>query len=199
MSVEFQPWPKIARLHKPMTITEKIDGTNACVRVVEDPRLGRLLGEDALGRPAPPATAVVGDFVVLAGSRKRWVTPREDNFGFATWVWEHALELVELGPGTHYGEWWGSGIQRGYGLLNGERRFSLFNTKQWNAETPPPECCSVVPVIYDGPRFNTDVVELIADGLQQVGSYANPGFLQPEGIMIYLHGPGIYLKYPFDK
>lgn len=62
--VAFEAFPKIPRLKRGCVITEKIDGTNACVYV----------GEDGL---------------VLAGSRSRWVTPEADNFGFAAWVRDH--------------------------------------------------------------------------------------------------------------
>ena len=33
---EFVPFPKIARLHREVVISEKIDGTNASVTVLED-------------------------------------------------------------------------------------------------------------------------------------------------------------------
>ncbi len=34
-------------------------------------------------------------------------------------------------PATYFGEWWGSGVQRGYGLQKGDKRFSLFNVSRW--------------------------------------------------------------------
>lgn len=80
----FRAWPKTPRLFRDMVITEKIDGTNAAV--------------------------IVADGKLYAQSRKRIITPDDDNFGFASWVAEHP-ELVELGEGYHYGEWWGKGIQ----------------------------------------------------------------------------------------
>ena len=102
---EFQEFQKIARLSRNCSITEKIDGTNACIYIGED-----------------------GEF--LTGSRTRWITPEDDNYGFAKWALAHKDELMALGPGRHFGEWWGSGCQRGYGLTNGEKRFSLFNTSR---------------------------------------------------------------------
>ena len=101
---DFVAFPKIPRLSRRCVITEKIDGTNACI----------FIGED-------------GEFLV--GSRTRWITPENDNHGFARWAYEHKDELLGLGPGRHFGEWWGQGIQRGYGLK--EKRFSLFNTSRW--------------------------------------------------------------------
>ena len=117
---DFVGFSKIARLSREMVITEKIDGTNGCI----------FIGED-------------GEFLV--GSRSRWITPENDNHGFARWVYDHKNELMSLGPGRHFGEWWGSGIQRGYGLTKGEKRFSLFNVKRWKEERP--SCCYVVPVL----------------------------------------------------
>ena len=87
---EFVPFQKIARLNRGMTVTEKIDGSNAAIGIAED-------GE------------------VYAQSRKQLIFPGKstDNFGFAGWVAEHADELREgLGEGLHFGEWWGAGIQR---------------------------------------------------------------------------------------
>lgn len=152
----FVPFPKIPRLKRGCIITEKIDGTNAQV----------VIGEDGS---------------VRAGSRNRWITPEDDNFGFARWVAEHADGLRELGPGQHFGEWWGLGIQRGYGLH--ERRFSLFNTGRWNNERPA--CCGVVPVLYAG-DFSTNIVDDIVAGLTVTGSRAAPGFNDPEGVVVFM-------------
>ena len=118
---EFTGFGKIARLVGDMTITEKIDGTNAAVGITED-----------------------GD--VYAQSRSRIITPKDDNFGFAAWVEAHTDELLNLGPGVHFGEWWGMGIQRKYGLT--ERRFSLFNVARWANGWERPACCPVVPILY---------------------------------------------------
>jgi hypothetical protein len=153
---EFVGFPKIARLSRECVITEKIDGTNAQI----------FIGED-------------GEF--LTGSRTRWITPENDNYGFARWAQEHREELLTLGPGRHFGEWWGQGIQRKYGLS--EKRFSLFNTIRWS-ETPPPACCHVVPILYRG-VFSTAEVFCCLDLLANLGSRAAPGFMDPEGIVVY--------------
>jgi hypothetical protein len=156
----FEPFPKIARLFRECVITEKIDGTNAQVIVTETGH-------------------------VLAGSRSRLITPAEDNYGFAKWVDQHADELREkLGPGRHYGEWWGSGIQRGYGLQKGEKRFSLFNVARWSDDALRPACCHVVPVIYSG-SFKTSEVERAIDALREFGSRASPLFMQAEGVIVW--------------
>jgi hypothetical protein len=108
---EFIEFPKMARFAREIIVTEKIDGTNAQVWISDD-------GTD-----------------IRAGSRNRWLTYSEDNFGFAKWVMDHRDELLTLGPGRHFGEWWGSGIQRRYGL--DEKRFSLFNVSRWGGAARP--------------------------------------------------------------
>lgn len=119
----FKPFPKIPRLASGYIITEKIDGSNAAV-VIEPGRVTDSSNSWCAG------VWGAGDafYKVGAQSRNRFITPSSDNFGFAAWVQRNAETLVDiLGAGYHHGEWWGSGIQRGYGLPNGERRFSLFN------------------------------------------------------------------------
>ena len=120
------------------------------------------------------------DGQVLAASRNRWITPDDDNFGFAAWVAEHEDELRELGPGRHYGEWYGRGIQRNYGL--DERRFALFNTKRWGEERPA--CCDVVPVLSHEPMFEIKYVTLVINTLSALGSYLVKGFMKPEGVVV---------------
>ena len=193
----FEKFPKIARLMRDITITEKIDGTHAQVHITD-------MGYDCDNNLA----TVTRDSVmynVRAGSRSRWITPADDNFGFARWVTDHAEELVDgLGNGRHYGEWWGTGIQRGYGL--DEKRFSLFNTGRWASRFTPvslretqdwcPECCHVVPVLYEGP-FTTDDIDNTAEKLQRKGSSAAPGFMSPEGVMVWHPGGRWTMKWTF--
>ncbi len=168
--VEFVSFPKIARLSRDVIVTEKIDGTNAQVIVQEDGS-------------------------VLAASRTRLITPEDDNFGFAKWVQEHADELRELGVGRHYGEWWGMGIQRKYGL--NEKRFSLFNTSRWSESRPV--CCSVVPILYSGPFDTTMIEHGVLHDLAKFGSVAAPGFMKPEGIVIYHSASGQLFKKTIEK
>ena len=86
--MEFQGFPKLHRLSRDMVVTEKLDGTNAQIYITDDDRF-------------------------LVGSRKRWIVPEDDNYGFARWAHEHEDELrAGLGYGQHFGEWWGQGIQR---------------------------------------------------------------------------------------
>ena len=163
---EFVEFPKIARLSRPCLITEKIDGTNAQI----------FIGEDG---------------TVLAGSRTRWVTPEDDNYGFAAWVAERAEVIrTALGPGRHFGEWWGQGIGRGYGLT--ERRFSLFNANRWEGKALPAGV-SVVPVLYRG-EFSTEAADYCLKQLIAGGSRAAPGFMRPEGIVVYHIAGGVGFK-----
>lgn len=180
----FEEFRKIARLNRECTITEKIDGTNAQIFIVNAVAAGLY--------PSVPPTIVIKDgLYMFAGSRNRWLNPQEDNFGFAQWVLDHADALFGLGEGRHYGEWWGSGIQRGYGLPKGEKRFSLFNTHKWTngmhgskeASHIPP-MCHVVPVLYQGP-FKTEVVGTQIERLKTLGSVAVTGFMKPEGVVIF--------------
>jgi hypothetical protein len=171
--MEFVEFTKIARLSRECVITEKIDGTNGCIYIGED-----------------------GEFLV--GSRTRWITPEQDNHGFARWAYDNKEELMKLGVGRHFGEWWGSGIQRGYGMQKGEKRFSLFNVHRWADDAVRPSCCHVVPELWRG-IFNTqDAVEQL-DILRRTGSKAAPGFMKPEGIVIFHTAGNLLFKKTIDK
>lgn len=169
-SDEFEQFPKIPRLFRDCTVTEKVDGTNAQLLITED-----------------------GD--LFAGSRKRWLEPTKsgDNFGFARWAYELRYELVPLlGPGKHYGEWYGSGIGRGYGLQH--KKLALFNTSRWTPEnTASVDDLTVVPVLFEG-AFSTAEVRLALANLLIDGSVIEPGFRRPEGVIVYHHALRSYLK-----
>jgi hypothetical protein len=181
----FQPFPKVPRLSRDIVVTEKLDGTNASIEIV-----------NPQATPDYDRSKVVAEcdgLVMLIGSRTRYIRPGDDNFGFAAWAAANADPLIiGLGEGRHYGEWWGSGIQRGYGLLKGEKRFSLFNAHRW-AQLPPilPAQVGVVPVLYQGP-FSQERIEDVLRELAFSGSVAAPGFMKPEGIIIY-HTAGGHL------
>ncbi len=193
---EFIEFPKMARLSRECRITEKIDGTNAQVTIVH------MDEKDAV---SDKTVGIINGYMVYAGSRSRWITAEDDNYGFAKWVVANLEELVTLGPGSHFGEWWGSGIQRNYGLK--EKRFSLFNTVRWivheSQRTDPkqlvvPDCCHIVPELYRG-IFNTDTVENVVNELRRTGSRAAPGFLKPEGVVVYHVAAGVPFKKLLEK
>ena len=168
--MEFEAFPKMARLSRKMIVTEKIDGTNAQVCISEDCE-------------------------IRAGSRTRWITPEDDNFGFAAWVRDNRNGLLALGPGRHFGEWWGKGIQRGYGLT--ERRFSLFNATRWTDDVRP-ACCHVVPILWRG-EFDTAAVSAIIESMREQGSAAAPGFTSPEGVIVFHTGSNSAWKKTLEK
>lgn len=178
LTAEFTAWPKTPRLFRNTVITEKIDGTNAAV-VIEP----YFYEEPA---PACAAVTTVGhaSYIVYAQSRKRIITPDADNYGFARWVWDNAETLIQdLGPGRHFGEWWGLGIQRRYDLDH--KRFSLFNTGKWElAEFLTPNL-DVVPVLDVYSECDTNRVRRVMDALKEEGSVAAPGFMNPEGVCVY--------------
>lgn len=181
----------MARLSREVIISEKIDGTNACILITEEGQM-------------------------LTGSRTRWITPADDNFGFARWCSEHREELMALGVGRHFGEWWGSGIQRGYGLQKGEKRWSLFNVSRWclAGEIPKristadprivkmqdvlPACCHLVPVLRRG-MFSTEMAESALHELRERGSLAAPGYKFPEGIVIFHIAANIGFKKTIER
>lgn len=180
--IEFLAFPKMARLSREAVITEKIDGTNAAI----------VIGPGDPNDPHVIATRLNGcapDWVMKAQSRNRFITPGDDNYGFAAWAVSNAESLFELGEGRHFGEWWGKGIARNYGLA--ERRFSLFNTQRWG-ETRP-SCCHVVPVLWRG-NFDTNVADFLVSELRKKGSLAAPGFMKPEGIIVFHTAAGIGFK-----
>jgi hypothetical protein len=191
--MEFKGFPKLARLSRDVIITEKLDGTNSSILIqsiaLED---SNFLNHFKSSRHLTDSViSEIDGFTIRAGSRTRWITPDDDNYGFARWVKENASELVKLGEGHHFGEWWGSGIQRGYNLPRGEKRYSLFNAGRWRVNSfdekgfeCPPKCCSVVPVLYTG-IFDTNMIQDTMNDLIENGSYASPGFMNPEGIVIY--------------
>lgn len=186
---EFKDFPKIARLTREVIVTEKIDGTNAQIYISYDGSM-------------------------MFGSRTRWITPDDDNYGFAAWASDNRDELLKLGPGRHFGEWWGSGIQRKYGL--NEKRFSLFNVQRWALHGTVPEsyptadprvfktqdvlpfCCGLVPVLYRG-MFDTSEIDLCIDRLRNHGSVAAPGFMRPEGVVVFHTAGNVGFKKTLEK
>ena len=161
MEVEFKEWPKIPRWqNESYVITEKLDGTNGCVIITD-----------------------MGDIFAQSRSRVLDESSAGDNYGFCKWVNGNKQELLRLGVGYHYGEWWGKGIQRNYGMT--ERKFSLFNI--WHPDIP--ECCSKVPVVEKG-------LDRALIRLKEMGSIAAPGFMNPEGlVMSATQNRGVRYKY----
>lgn len=167
IDIEFKAWPKIGRENPfKVTITEKINGTNACI-IIKDNQIAAVQ------------------------SRKRFITPANDNYGFAEWVENNKVDLLSLGDGYHYGEWAGLSIQKNPRNLK-DKEFFLFNTFRWNPDNPNrPNCCSVVPVLYDG-ELEKDTVNELLDELKKDGEFNNE---TPEGLVVYYHAFRLYTKH----
>lgn len=163
--MEFKSFEKISKFTGiAMTITQKIHGTNAQIRIYEQD----------------------GVIKCQASSRTRDIFVGDDNYGFARYVKDNESEIIEkLGLGTHYGEWAGPGINSGEGLK--EKTFVIFNHYRFPAERPLPPQCVVVPVLYHGPYDERIVAEAMTE-LKINGSKLAPGFMRPEGIVIEVAG-----------
>lgn len=165
--IEFKSWPKIPRWDAQVwKITEKIDGSNGCIVITKGGEVG-------------------------AQSRQKIITPGKltDNMGFAGWVEEHKEELLMLGEGHHYGEWWGAGIQRRYGMT--EKVFSLFSW--WLPDEKTPTCCRKVPIVGDN-------LEEALKRIKTIGSIASPGYMNPEGLVLYSRTHhNVLFKYIINK
>jgi hypothetical protein len=173
--MDFKSFPKIPRYtNELVTITEKIDGTNGLIGIWEDEH---------------------GIKHIRAGSRNRWLDEKNNNFKFYQFVMDNAVELIEkLGTGYHYGEWYGQGIQRHYGLK--ERRFALFNIKVWADDQKRPKCCEIVPILYEGPWYD-GLIRATQQELEWGGTFIQGANIEvpPEGIMILMPSLGKYYKY----
>lgn len=163
--IEFKPWPKILRGTPFMvTITEKIDGTNGCI-------------------------VIDGGEIVAVQSRKRFITPDDDNYGFAAWVEENEHELLGLGDGHHYGEWAGLGIQNNPLGLD-RKEFFLFNTFRWDLDNlSMPSCCSLVPVLFTGKISELTIGGLIDSMRDEYDK------VKREGVVVYYHLSRTYSKH----
>jgi len=151
----FQPFNKINHLNKlEMIITQKIHGTNAQV--------------------------TVADGQVICGSRTRFITPEDDNFGFAKFVHDNKEAFIALGDGTYHGEWAGPGINSGEGLT--EKTFVMFDFWLLEGKTLPPQC-ALVPVLCRH-TLDTNKINEVMQELKTGGSKLVEGFMKPEGIVI---------------
>jgi len=169
MIAEFKAWEKIPRGGlEAITITEKLDGTNACVIILDG--------------------AIVG-----VQSRKRLITIEDDNYGFARWAYENEADLLSLGDGYHDGEWCGLGIQKNHHKLD-QKYFFLFNSARWNDDNPNrPKCCRVVSVLYHG-DFESGLILNVMDNLRAIGE--KEGYT-PEGVVVWYHKTRRFEKYTF--
>ena len=187
--LEFEKWPSIPRwANDTVTITEKIDGTNACIVILPYSPDHELMIQDgyakAFGYDNPDLMGGMYTFAVQ--SRKRFIKPGKDtdNAGFAAYAFEHAAEFIEtLGYGKHYGEWWGRGIQRGYDLDH--KKFSLFSPWRYaTVDVSKVEGLDIVPTLFSGGVEGYLAISIILATLEKEGSKAAPGFMRPEGLIV---------------
>ncbi len=162
--MEFKPFDKIDNIKKlHMVITQKIHGTNAAVIVFEKD----------------------GVLDLVCCSRTRFITPIDDNYGFAAFVHANKDAFLALGVGRHDGEWAGPGINSGEGLT--ERTFVLFDYWRYNERPQLPPQTVIVPVLYSGkldPSATWDCMQV----LKAKGSELAPGFMRPEGVVVTIGG-----------
>jgi len=169
--LEFEKFSSIGRLYREVVITEKIDGMNAGIVIKQ------CLGEDLYRNAITHVSHVPFNgyedckFAVGVQTRRQFIDTTKDNQGLAAWVLAHARELViTLGPGKHYGEWWGRNIQRSY--HQPRNWFSLFNTKRWNKDNVGHiDGLLTVPVLYSGP-YEDWVNTMQLHRLETEGSFA---------------------------
>lgn len=169
MSVEFKAWPKIPRaVFGDVIITEKMDGTNACV-IIEK---GKIVGTQ---------------------SRKRLITPEDDNYDFSRFVHDNEDLFLQLGDGRHFGEWVGLGIQKNPHAFP-EKRFYLFNSLRWGEHNPPPEGLYVVPILYRG-AYSLEVIDKIMTHLKTTSE--NDGY-KAEGCVVFFPALNAMEKHTFE-
>ena len=177
----FKPWPKTPRFSAHCIITEKIDGTNGLISICKDGRL-------------------------FVGSRNRWLsgeTKQSDSFGFYAWVMANETEIRKLGVGRHFGEWYGQGIGRNYGLDS--RYFALFNTRRPKESLPA--CVGQVPILYEGPYcqeaereavlslYGMDVKREWSGSRVQAEGWGG----KPEGYVVFFPKTGERFKHVFER
>jgi hypothetical protein len=193
--MEFKPFSKINHLRNTrMQITQKIHGTNAQVMIIpREDRIDYDHGFDGLKKELDVVDVDGQLYEVRAGSRTRWIYPGDDNFAFAKFVYENREALVRaLGPGQHFGEWAGLGINSGEGLMR--KVFCLFDYWRY-ADVQLPEGVTTVPVLYEGSFDLAKIHEVMAD-LKATGSKLSPGFMRPEGVVV--NALGTRLKFVFE-
>lgn len=177
---QFKSWGSTPRFHKGLHITEKINGTNAGVSIQ-----GFSYGHHVRNEIPSDAILVVDDeknveYLVRAQSRKRIITPGDDNFGFAAWVWDNAEGLANLlGFGYHYGEWYGEGIQKNPLAVKG-RWWALFNTWHWGRkenlerlEAAGIPGLTTVPVLHDEQTHGPADYNTIPDALEYLAVFGS--------------------------
>lgn len=185
-TTNYNSFPSIERLENIYcVISEKIDGTNGLIEINETN--------------------------VRFGSRNRYISFSDDNAGFANFFRHYearfedvAKDIITKEPESSdesyplriYGEWFGCGIQRGYGLKDKFfMPFSFFYGEKLieyqvpNVITPN--------IMYTG-KFSMEVVNTCMQQLKLNGSGVVKDYKQPEGIVIFFPKYNFRLKETFN-
>lgn len=182
--MEFKSFPEIKKLGSTeFSVTQKIHGTNAQVMIYPK-KMERNV--DAGNGQGYTEIVETGEMELLVGSRTRWIVPGDDNYGFAAFVYANKQEFIDkLGPGQHFGEWAGPGINSGEGLS--QKTFILFDYWKFPSERPLPPQTATVPVLYSG-SFDLSQVEKCMEDLKTNGSRLVAGFMRSEGVVVQIKG-----------
>ena len=197
----YASFPSIERLENIYcVISEKVDGTNSLIEINE---------VFPVGEPK--------EIQVRFGSRNRYITFNNDNAGFANFFrhyearfkdvaadiilkelevsGETLTECQEQYPLRIYGEWFGSGIQRGYGLK--DKFFMPFSTfyAEKLIEYQVPNIIKPN-IMYTG-KFSQEIADICMQTLTN-GSLVIPEFKRPEGIVIHFPKYNLRLKQTFE-
>ena len=179
-TANYSSFPSIERLENIYcVISEKIDGTNGLIEINETN--------------------------VRFGSRNRYISFSDDNAGFANFFKDYEARFKDAAkdittdksyPLRIYGEWFGRGIQRGYGLK--DKFFmpfsSFYSEKLIEYQVPN----VITPnIMYTG-KFSMEVVDTCMQQLKLNGSGVVKDYKQPEGIVIFFPKYNFRLKETFD-
>lgn len=180
--MDFKAYPKTQRLsNEIVTIAEKIDGTNGVLHVDHQSR------------------------TVLAGSRSKWLindgSRSWDNHGFGAWVKENEEKLLNLPEGLHYGEWYGKGINRNYGMK--DRKLMLFNRSRYQnileeGDFPTELELETVISLVSVSELPEEALRIKAR-VDKEGSYHVPGFMKTEGVIFRFQLSAKVYKEVWDK
>ena len=188
----YPKYPKTHRLENiNCIISEKVDGTNGLIHGIYDSK--------------------TESFKVKFGSRTRYLNPEVkdgDNFGFASFYLPYKKLFKKLFNSLReehsdlcdikiYGEWFGKGIQRGYGLEN--KYFMPFN-KYYAAFLQQGSIPNIIePYIFCECKYNIQESLDAMSLLRANGSYLIPGYDNPEGIIINFRDLDIRFKETINK
>jgi hypothetical protein len=108
---------------------------------------------------------------------------------------DNGLHIAEkLGEGYHYGEWYGTGIQKNPHKIDG-RRFALFNSNRWrDGRQERPDGFECVPILYEDVYTNT----IIEETMQALRLRSIAFSYKAEGIVVWYHTTRRYEKFTFE-